>query len=108
MASTITIDSDGRGVAGDKYVRRGALTLGTYASGGIAVTKGQFEFNVSLDDLAVQSSDGYVARFDKANLKVMLYIGKNPADAGGADVVLQQVGSTDVSATSFRFVATGI
>lgn len=109
MASTITITAgqDGRSAAGDQNVRRGTMTLGTYAAGGIAVTKAQLDLPVSITDVHVQSSGGYVPRWDATNGKVMLYVGKDPGNAGGADVVLQEVGSVDVSGTTFRFTAWG-
>lgn len=108
MASTITLDAQphGRTVASDRYLRRGGMTLGTYASGGVAVTAAQLEL-VTVHDLRVDPSGGYVPRWDKTNNKVMLYIGKDPGNAGGADIVLQEVGAVDVSATTFRFRAEG-
>src|SRR4051794_25470225 len=109
MAATITMDAgqDGRSASGDRFIRRGTINLGTYASGGIAVTKASFDLPVSLDDLRVDSAGGYVFRWDKTNAKVMAYIGKDPAAAGGADVVLQEVGSVDISAAIARFRAEG-
>lgn len=107
MAATATIDSDGRGVAGDMYVRRGSITLGTYAAGGIAVTKATFQLAVKLHDLRVDPSGGYVPRWDKTNAKIMVYLQKDPAAAGGADIPLPELGAVDISATAFRFVATG-
>lgn len=113
MASTVTIAAgqDGRGASGDKLIRRGTMTLGTYAANGIAVTKAQLDFPVSITDVRIDSASGYVARWDSApgvtSGKVMLYVGKDPGNAGGADVVLQEVGTVDVSATTFRFRAEG-
>lgn len=108
MAATVTMDTiNGRGSDGSQYYRRGTMTLGTYAAGGVAVTHSTFELPATLDDLRVDSAGGYVARFDKANLKVMLYQQKDPAAAGGADIPLPEVGAVDVSATAFRFEAKG-
>lgn len=110
MASTITLDSqpDGRSVTGDRQVRRGSMTLGTYASGGIAVTAAQLELPYAVNDLRVDPSGGYVPRWNKSTGKVMVYVSKDPGAVGGADVVLQEVGVVDISATAFRFRAEGV
>lgn len=109
MASTITIETDGRYVGGAKSIRRGTLTLGTYASGGIAVTAAQFELpGGSLQDLRVDPSGGYVPRWNSSTGKVQVYLNKDPANAGGADVVLPELGTVDISATAFRFRAEGV
>lgn len=108
MAVVTTIDSDGRGVSGDQYVRRGAITLGTYATGGVAVTKSTFSLAVKLNDLRIDPSGGYVPRWDKTNGKVMVYVTKDPGAVGGADVVMQELANAvDISATSFRFKVEG-
>lgn len=109
MSATVTIDAGGRGTQDNKYVRRGSVTFGTYATNGVAITRGQFDMNVTLDDLDVRPAGGYVAEFDKANLKVKLYRQKDPGNAGGADIVLPEVANgVDVSATPFRFYAVGV
>lgn len=61
MASTVTLDGGqtGRGNQGDVFVRRGVLNLGAYATGGVAVTKGQLELPVQILDLDIQPSSGY-------------------------------------------------
>ena len=109
MASTITLDTDGRFVSGAKAVRRGTMTLGTYASGGIAVTASQLELpGGTLQDLRVDSSGGYVPRWNSSTGKVMVYLQKDPAAAGGADIALPELGAVDISATAFRFRAEGV
>lgn len=109
MASTVTITAgqEGRSASGDKLIRRGTMTLGTYAANGIAVTKAQLDFPVQISDVRVDPSGGYVPTWDRTNGKVKLFIGKDPGNAGGADIVLQEVGSVDVSATVFNFTAWG-
>ena len=106
MAATITFDSmpDRVGNEGDVFVRRGTLTLGTYATGGVAVTKTMFDLGHSIVDLQVDSSGGYLPKFDKTNLKVLLYQTITPAAAAPMQEVAN---STDVSATVFRFLCTG-
>lgn len=107
MAAVATIDSDGRSVSGDTYVRRGTLNLNTYAATGIAVTPGTFGLNVTILDLNIEPANGYIPRYDKTNKKVMVYLQKDPGAAGGADIPLPEAGSIDLSAVAFRFRAEG-
>jgi len=110
MAVVVTFDSGhaGRDKAFPREVRRGTIALGTYATNGVAVTKATFDLWHSLADLRVDPAGGYVPRFDLANSKVLVYDQKDPAAAGGADIPLPEVANnTDLSGTSFRFVATG-
>lgn len=108
MASTVTIEADGRGTTSSKYVRRGTLNLGTYASGGVAVAKGQFELNVVLDELNVFPTSGYIPRWNKTTGKILVYVQKDPANAGGADIPLPEAGAIDLSAVNFRFHCEGV
>lgn len=103
MAATVTIDSGsaGRFVQGNKLIRTGTINLGTYTSGGIAVTAAMFEMPAILHDLYVESAGGYVFRYDKTNKKVMAYMSAGSAAAMG------EVGSTDISAAVARFKAEG-
>lgn len=109
MAATVTIDAgpDGRYVQGSKYVRKGTINLGIYAANGIAVTKAMFDLPVSLDELDVRPSGGYVFEWDKTNAKIKAYRNKDPGAAGGADIPLPEVGSVDISAVVARFRAEG-
>jgi hypothetical protein len=110
MAATITFDTgpNGRGVAGAKYIRRGSGNLGTYATNGVAVTKTTFDLPVSLDDLRIDPTGGYVFEWDKTNAKIKAYRQKDPAAAGGADIPLPEVGNgVDISSITFRFRAEG-
>lgn len=106
MASTVTLDSgqDGRGAAGDKFTRRGSLTLGTYATGGVAVTKAQLDLPVAINDLDLGSSGGYLAEWVKSTGLVKVYVDKTPAAATPLGEVAN---ATDLSAISFRFTAQG-
>lgn len=105
MAVTVTFDAapDGRAVAGDRAIRRGKLNVGTYTSGGIAVTKASFDLPVTLNDVYLQSSGGYEATFDKTNSKIMVY---EQSDSDNA-VPLVESDAVDLSATEFRFRAEG-
>lgn len=110
MASTITLDSGqkGRGVAGDRLIRRGSGNLGVYATNGIAVTLGQFEFPTEISDLDLGAGAGIVFEFDKANMKIKAYRNKDPGAAGGADIALPEVGNAvDITTAAFRFRAEG-
>lgn len=111
MAATLTIATDGRGAAGDKLVRRGTGNLGTYATGGIAVTKANCDLPVKLSRLEIDPAGGYI--FEASALTVngatiKAYRQKDPAAAGGADIPLPEVANAvDLSAVTFNWTATG-
>jgi hypothetical protein len=106
MAATITITE--RAATGNKYVRRGTLTLGSYATNGVAVAKADFELPVSLDRLEIDPAGGYVFEWDKANGKVKAYRQKDPANAGGADIPLPEVANAvNLAAIIINFQAIG-
>ena len=110
MAVVVTFDSaaTGRGAAGDRAVRRGTITLGTYATGGVAVTKATFDLWHSLDHVDLNPAGGYVCEWIKSSGLVKVYDQKDPAAVGGADIPLPEVGNgVDISGTSFRFRAEG-
>lgn len=75
MAATVAFDAgpDGRYVASNKFVRKGTINLGIYATGGVAVTKANFDLAVSLDDLDIRPTGGYVFEWDKTNGKIKAY-----------------------------------
>jgi hypothetical protein len=106
VASTVTLDSGqaGRGASGDKYVRRGVLNLGVYATNGVAVTKAQFDLPVSLDHLDVGSGSGYVFEWDKTNGKIKAFIDKTPA---AATPLAEVANAVDITAVVVRFFAQG-
>lgn len=105
MAATITLDPepDGFGVAADVKIRRGVLNLGTYATGGVAVTRGALQLSASVVDLDVRPAGGYVFEWIKSSGKVLAYW-----QTGVDDTALGEVDdSTDISAVSARFRAEG-
>ena len=106
MASTITLSGDWLVYLGNRRMTMGSGNLGTYAAGGIAVTAAQVGLGV-IDELIVDSAGGYLFRYDKANSKVMAYQQTDPGAVGGANIPLVEVGSTDISASVFRFQAIG-
>lgn len=105
MAVVVTIDStDGRSVEGARFVRKGTITLGTYATNGVAITATSFELPGTIADLDIRPAAGFVPEWDKTNAKVKLFIDKTPAAASA----LAEVGNAvDVSATAFRFYVKG-
>src|SRR5215471_2083413 len=110
MASTVTIDAqpDGLGAAGNAYQRYGTINLGTYATGGVAVTAAQFQLDDHIFDLDVRPAGGYLFEFLKATGLVKAYRQRDPAAAGGADIPLPEVtNGVDLSSVSSRFVAVG-
>lgn len=110
MAATATIDAlpGGREVSGASRVHRGKITVGTYATNGVAVSNLTFELPVRMDDLTVRASAGYVPEWDKTNGKIIVYDQKDPGAVGGADIALPEVGNAvDLAAVFFRFEAKG-
>ena len=127
MAATVTIEETKWSIGQFKTV--GTMNLGTYATGGVAVTPGQFGMQ-RLDDLVVRPAGGYTFAFDKTNLKVLAYaavqiihnatpsaqaVSVTAADTGleanfGATANLaapQALNSADLSGITARFEATG-
>ena len=104
--ATVTLDSlpDGHGVAGDVFIRRGTVNLGTYATGGIAITRSDLSFAVSVVDLDVRPTDGYVFTWDKTGGKILAYWVDTSVD--GAPMA-EVPDSTDLSGTDARFRAEG-
>jgi hypothetical protein len=102
MASTVSTKGIPGTVslAGMKY---GTLSLGVYATGGIAVAASQFGTFTQLIDLDVRPSAGYVPEWDEAAGKVIVYVGDND---NAADAPLVEVANaTDLAAINFRFAA---
>jgi hypothetical protein len=100
MASTITLSGDYMTSVGNRIMTHGTGNLGTYSSGGIAVTAAQLGLGV-VEILNLEAAGGYLFRWDKANGKVMAYQSDDAVDP------LDEVGSTDISAVVFRWNAFG-
>ena len=110
MASTVTVDvqPDGLSAAGAFQHRFGTINLGVYATGGVAVTFGQFQLDDHIFDLDVRNAAGIVFEFLKATGLVKAYQNVNPAAAGGADVPLNEVtNTTNLTAIVSRFHCIG-
>lgn len=109
MAITVTFDSKSKGrfFSGSEKVRRGTISLNTYATNGIAIAASDLGLR-SLDHLDVGCSAGIIPEWDKTNGKIKAYRQKDPAAAGGADIALPEVtNAIDLSAVVFRFHALG-
>lgn len=107
MAAAVAFDTPvdkGRTVAFPNYVRRGTLSLGIYATGGVAVTKSLFDLPVSLDELDLGNTVGLVAEWDKTNGKVIVYW---QVDADNGTALGEVTDTTDLSLMLFRFRAVG-
>ncbi len=80
----------------------------SYPTGGEAMTAANFGLDQILTVFA-QSMGGYVFSWDSTNSKLLAYRSKDPGDAGGADIVLQQVANaTDLSGVTLWALAIGI
>ncbi len=100
MAVSITFDPRSQGglaFSGSEKVRRGTGNLGTYATGGVAITPANFLLK-RLDHLDLQVVGGtHVMTFDKANMKIKAY------SAIGTEVT----NATNLTSNTFRFEAKG-
>src|SRR4051794_20695638 len=91
MAVTVTIQKDiPLGQTEHLYVGTIAFDS-SYPTGGEVV---DVSGNESFDVLIAGSKNGYVFSWDAANQKLLAYVSKDPAAAGGADIALQQVADT--------------
>lgn len=107
LAVTFDAQPAGRSTMFPRKVRRGAISLGTYATNGVAVTARNLELS-RVDELDVSPSGGYIFEYDSTNKKIKAYRQKDPAAAGGADIPLPEVGNAvDLSAITPRFFASG-
>jgi hypothetical protein len=107
LAVTFDAQPAGRSTMFPRKIRRGTISLGTYATNGIAVTPKNLEL-IRIDDIDIQPSAGYVFEYLPATGKVKAYRQKDPAAAGGADIPLPEVANAvDISAVTARFRAEG-
>lgn len=109
MAVTVTMDNPGGRVTRfpDK-VRRGTISLGTYATNGVAVTGTNFELYHTLSDLRIDPAAGYVFEYVKSTGKVKAYWQRDSAGTTYDKVALTEVdNSTNLASVSSRFRAEG-
>jgi len=97
------------GSFGGLKVHIAEVVVGTYATGGLAFTAGDFEMAaIKFVCFGGPSTGGYIPVWDRANGKLMVFITKDPGAAGGANVVLQEVGNgVDLSAVKFQTLFLG-
>lgn len=98
MASTVTPDS-GKPYRGHVF---GTLNLGTYATGGVAVTPQQFGFNATLEHLDVAQSAGTVFEWVASSNKVKAF-----QNAAGAGPLAEVANATNLGSITPRFLAIG-
>ena len=102
MAATATIQNVSRGTT------NGSLNLGSYATGGVAVTPSMFGYH-ALVGLDVNPSAGYVCEYvptsadPTAGGKVKVYW----TGAGLSAVLAEITNATNLAAVNFRFEADG-
>lgn len=102
MASTVTVNHRFHSL------KFGTINLGTYATGGIAVTGAQVECPNQIKHLSLFASGGYQFEYVPSSGKIKAYQQKDPAAAGGADIPLPEVGnSTNLGSINPQFIAIG-
>lgn len=95
-------------VIGDRREVSSDITIGSYATGGLAYTPNNFGLTSRVDILDVSPRGGYVFETDYTNKKIKAFVTKDPGDAGGANIVLQEVANaTDLSLIIPRARAVG-
>lgn len=106
MAATVTLENTVE-IGGSVKLYSGTIALdASYPTGGETI---DVSGNERFDTLITSSTSGYVFSFVPSSQKLLAYVTKDPGDAGGANVVLQQVAdTTDLSAvTAIPFIAIG-
>lgn len=93
MAATITLVGDMISL-GNRRMSTGTGNLGTYSSGGVAVTPNKFGLG-EISNLSIASAGGYVFRYSASAGKILAYQSDDAVDP------LDEVGSTDISAAVF-------
>lgn len=102
MSSTITLTGDWLISAGNRKQSRGTGNLGTYATGGVAVTPSQVGLGI-IDSFIVNPAGGYVFTYDPTAGKVLAYW----TGASTTAVLAEVTTSTNLAAITFTFLAEG-
>ena len=55
----------------------------------------------------IENTGGYVFHYDRATNKLQAYVGQDPADSGGAVVVLQPAVNLNLTGLTMRIMITG-
>lgn len=107
MAATFTLAGDWLLNVGNRTQTNGTGNLGVYATNGIAVTPSKVGLG-AIDTFEVDPAGGYTFEYVASTGKVKAYVAKDPAAAGGADIVLQELANAvDITATIFNWHAVG-
>ena len=59
------------------------------------------------ESVHIESDSGVVFSYDRANKKIMAFVGQDPAHGGGAVVALQEATGLDLRAVPMRVMITG-
>jgi hypothetical protein len=102
MSSTITLSGDWLISLGNRRQTKGTGNLGTYATGGIAVTANQVGLGV-LESLSVRPAGGYVFEYVPSTAKIKAYW----TGATTSAVLAEVDTSTNLSSITFTFLAEG-
>ena len=128
MAATVTVTSQRH--SNGAFRSNGSLTLGTYVTGGVAVTPNQFKLGAGDFDLQLQPTAGVFFEYDKTNKKIKAFypiqmvhnaspsaqaVSVTAADTGleaafGATANFagaEALNSADLSGLTVRFIALG-
>lgn len=101
MASTITLSGDYLTSLGNRQQTQGTGNIGTYATGGIAVSAKQLGLGLT-ESMAIYPAGGYVFSYNPTAATVMAY------EAGSANSEFHEVDTnTNLSAVTFVWVAIG-
>jgi hypothetical protein len=96
MAVTVAITDE------DKGFHFGTINLGVYATGGVAITPGTFDYGEALVDLDVSASGGTIFQWDDVNSKIKAY-----QNAAGAGPLAEVANATNLTAVVSRFRSFG-
>jgi len=102
MSSTLTLTGDWLISVGNRMQTHGTGNLGTYATGGVAVTASQVGLG-RISFIQVQPAGGYVFEYDATAGKIKAYW----TGAATSSVLAEVDTSTNLAAITFRFVAEG-
>lgn len=102
MASTITLSGDWLVSNGNRTLTKGTGNLGTYATGGIAVSAAQCGLG-QIDSLVVDPAGGYVFSYAPSTGKVLAYW----TGAATSAVLAEVTTSTNLAGVTFTWRALG-
>lgn len=116
-AGNVTYTVEHQNIVGQKRLRQNRVKIAfgdgalTYPAGGVPLTKTSLGLPAGVVEsfkfIDGASGNGYVWKYDLANAKLTGWQGKDPGDAGGADVPLQQITGVAVAAQTIYAEVTG-